>query len=261
MAMIGLTSARGAPGVTTTALGLALAWHRPVLLVEADVAAGSAILAGYFRGTVAHTRGLRDVAVAAKLGDPLDEALNAVLLDVPGSRVRVLPGLATPTQAPMLAGTWEPLAGHLDSLDDAGLDVVVDLGRWGARHGPEPLAHAVDLLLLVTASDLPGVHAARGWVPVLRAELDSLGRGADTLRVLVVGPGRPYTTREIAAVVGVPVVAELAWDPHSAATLSHGATPPRRAENAPLARSLRATAAAISVELQARREASAEVAP
>ena len=261
MALIGLTSARGAPGVTTTALGLALAWHRPVLLVEADVAAGSAILAGYFRGTVPHTRGLRDVAVAAKLGEPLDEALNTALLDVPGSSVRVLPGLATPTQAPMLAGAWEPLAAHLDRLDDAGLDVIVDLGRWGARHGPEPLAHALDLLLLVASSDLPGVHAARGWVPVLRAELDSLGRGADTLRLLVAGPGRPYSTREIAAAIAVPVLAALDWDPRSAATLSHGEPPPRRVENTPLARSLRAAAAAVSAALQSRREASAAVAP
>lgn len=82
MALIGLTSARGAPGVTTTALGMALHWHRPVLLVEADASGGSAILAGYLRGTVAHDRGLRDVAVALSLGDPLDQAVNAALIEL-----------------------------------------------------------------------------------------------------------------------------------------------------------------------------------
>ena len=41
MALIVLTSASGSPGVTTTALGLALTWPRPVLLVEADPTGGS----------------------------------------------------------------------------------------------------------------------------------------------------------------------------------------------------------------------------
>jgi sugar diacid utilization regulator len=36
MAMIVLASAAGSPGATTSALGLALTWPRPVLLIEAD---------------------------------------------------------------------------------------------------------------------------------------------------------------------------------------------------------------------------------
>ena len=138
MALIGLTSARGAPGVTTTALGMALHWHRPVLLVEADVSGGSAVLAGFLRGTVAHDRGLRDIAVALSLGDPMDEALNRSLIDLPGGRVRLLPGLANAAQAPAVTGLWQPLAQHLRDLDAAGLDVIVDLGRWSARNGPDP---------------------------------------------------------------------------------------------------------------------------
>ena len=51
MAVVALASASGSPGVTTTALGLALLWPRPVLLVEADPTGGSGLLAGYFRGT------------------------------------------------------------------------------------------------------------------------------------------------------------------------------------------------------------------
>ena len=41
MAVVALASASGSPGVTTTALGLALLWPRPVLLVEADPTGGS----------------------------------------------------------------------------------------------------------------------------------------------------------------------------------------------------------------------------
>ena len=48
--VVALASASGSPGVTTTALGMALLWPRPVLLVEADPTGGSGLLAGYFRG-------------------------------------------------------------------------------------------------------------------------------------------------------------------------------------------------------------------
>ena len=46
MAVIALASASGSPGVTTTALGLALLWPRPVLLVEADPTGGSGLAGG-----------------------------------------------------------------------------------------------------------------------------------------------------------------------------------------------------------------------
>ncbi|HEY9562625.1 MAG TPA: hypothetical protein VIR30_02545, partial [Nocardioides sp.] len=58
MAVIALCSASGSPGVTTTALGMALLWPRPVLLIEADATGGSGILAGYFRGIKSYDQGL-----------------------------------------------------------------------------------------------------------------------------------------------------------------------------------------------------------
>ena len=66
MAVIALGSAAGSPGVTTSALGLALTWPRPVLLIEADPTGGSAMLAGFFRGTTPHTAGLIDLAWAQR---------------------------------------------------------------------------------------------------------------------------------------------------------------------------------------------------
>ena len=68
MALIVLTSASGSPGVTTTALALALTWRRPALLVEADPTGGSAVLAGYFRGRAAPTDSLIDLAFAHRGG-------------------------------------------------------------------------------------------------------------------------------------------------------------------------------------------------
>ncbi|MCB0909871.1 MAG: hypothetical protein KDB63_22470, partial [Nocardioidaceae bacterium] len=64
MAVVALASASGSPGVTTTSLGLALAWPRPVLLVEADPTGGSGILAGFFRGLREYDAGLVEVALS-----------------------------------------------------------------------------------------------------------------------------------------------------------------------------------------------------
>ena len=52
MAVVSVFSVGGAPGVTVSSLGLALSWPRPVLLVDANPNAGSAVLAGYLRGWV-----------------------------------------------------------------------------------------------------------------------------------------------------------------------------------------------------------------
>ena len=49
MALIVMFSAAGSPGVTASALGVALTWPRPVLLVEGDPTGGSAVFAGYLR--------------------------------------------------------------------------------------------------------------------------------------------------------------------------------------------------------------------
>src|SRR3546814_15866789 len=65
MTVIALGSASCSPGVTTTALGTALLWPRPVLLIEADATGGSGILAGYFRGIKSYDQGLVELALAA----------------------------------------------------------------------------------------------------------------------------------------------------------------------------------------------------
>ena len=44
MSIVALTAVCGSPGVSTTAVGLALCWPRPVMLVEADPTGGSSIL-------------------------------------------------------------------------------------------------------------------------------------------------------------------------------------------------------------------------
>ena len=46
-----LCSVGGAPGATTTALGLAMTWPGEALLIDADPSGAQPVPAGFFRGT------------------------------------------------------------------------------------------------------------------------------------------------------------------------------------------------------------------
>lgn len=99
MALICAVSSSGSQGVTSTVLGMALCWPRPVLLVEADPTAGWAILAGRFRGLQSHS-GLIDLVMAQRSG-VLAEALPRVVMDVPDTTVSIPDRVPHPR-----AGRW-----------------------------------------------------------------------------------------------------------------------------------------------------------
>mgnify|MGYP001179600499 FL=1 len=239
MALIVLTSASGSPGVTTTALGLALTWVRPVLLVEADPTGGSGLLAGYFRGQAAPSQSLIDLAFAHRAGG-LAQAIPAVSMHVPDTSVTMIAGTTTHGQARSLESLWEPLAAVFKGLDALGQDVIVDAGRLGLAGAPEPLLFASDLCLLVTRTDLVALSGARSWAQTLRGGFEQRGAGP-SLALLTVGEGRPYRAREVSKVLQLPILASLAWDEDAAAVFSHGGTAPRGFDRSPLLRSLRTT--------------------
>lgn len=238
MAVIALTSARGAPGTTTTALGLALTWPRPVVLVEADMAGSSSILAGYMRGTMRHDRGVVDLAVALR-NNQLHEALSRTMFRL-SDRAQFIPGVSAPTQAATLGELWGPLAAALAGLEQAGTDVIVDAGRLGAGGFPTPLLRTADAVLLTTRTNLPAIAATRARCDALREDLATRGSGEDALQLLVIGEGQPYSSREVVAAVGVPVLASIAWDQVNADVLSLGAPRPRRFDTSSLIGSLTA---------------------
>lgn len=253
MALIVLTSASGAPGVTTSTLALALAWPRPVVLLEADPGGGSAILAGYCRGEVAHDRGLVDLALAHRAGDDLATVLPTLTMRLPGTTVDLLPGLRSHAQAASVAPVWDRLTIALTALDRAGTDVLVDAGRLGMTGFPTALLAAADATLLVTRTSLPALAGARPWARTLRADLAPDGAGHPP-GLLLVGEGNPYTAREISGALGLSVVAALAWDPVAAQTFHLGTAPGRRFEHGALARSVRAAVSAIRSQVAARRD-------
>ena len=246
MALIALASASGSPGVTTTALGLALVWPRPVLLVEADPTGGSGLLAGYFRGTREYDTGLIELALTAS---NLSDALADVARPIDGTQASFVAGTRSHTQASALRDLWAPLAEVLSEMESTGQDVIVDAGRLGLNGSPEPLLDAADLALLVSRTTLPALSALRSWADAFRRpELDWHQSG-----VLLVGDGQPYGAREVATVVDLPVVASLPDDPESAAVFSRGATPSKRFDSGPLARGINATIASIHSTITHRR--------
>ena len=246
MAVITLSSASGSPGVTTTALGLALLWPRPVLLVEADPTGGSSLLAGYFRGTREYDAGLIELALTAS---NLGEALADVAQSIDDTRVSFVAGTRSHTQAGALQDLWEPLAEALGELEATGQDVIVDAGRLGLHSSPRPVLDAADLALLVSGTTLPNLSALRSWAEAFqRPALDWHQSG-----ILLVGEGRPYNARDVAAAVSLPVIASLPDDPETAAVFSRGAQPPKRHETSPLVRGLNSAVASIHSTITRRR--------
>lgn len=246
-----LVSASGSPGVTTTAIGLAWTWSRPVVLVEADPTGGSAVLAGPLRGAWAPRDGLIDLAVAAQAGR-LDSRLAEVVQVIPGTHVKLLSGVRSHVQARSLRPLWGPLAATLKGLESTGQDVVVDAGRLGLEGSATPVVLAADMTLLVTRTDLVSLSAARSWVETLRTTMESAG-AARSLGLLLVGEDDPYSACEVSKVLGLPVVATIAWDPDAAKVFSRGAARGKKFELGRLMRSLVATRSAIDAWVRSAR--------
>lgn len=216
MTVIAMTSARGAPGVTTTALVLTLAWPRPVLLVEADVSGSSSVKAGHLRGEYGHELSLVNLALAHRNAALTLDTLRGQLIALTEDRGRlVLPGLATRAQAASLSEPfWEALATLLASVTRHGIDVLVDAGRLGMSHGPDPLLRAADLVAVISRTnldDLVAVRANAEQLPGAGAETPLERRG-----LVLVGERRPYSANEAADATTLPVWATIAWDPVAA---------------------------------------------
>ncbi len=216
MSLYALCSPGGSPGVTTSALALALAWSPPVLLAECDPA-GGAILAGLFAGHLPAPRGLLGAAFDAGVGAT---ALSAgpggqlAALDSSGGRT-FLAGLSDPRQAPGLAPAWPAVARALAAHR---ADVLADCGRLDAAD-TQPIAvlAEADLAVLVLRPTLRQVAAAGSRIEMLVQLRGSAGR----IGLLLIGD-RGHRPAEIARTLGVTVLATLPSDPRTAAVLSDG---------------------------------------
>ena len=122
--LIGLVSAKGAPGVTTSSLAIAAEWPRTAIVVDADPSGGD-IAAGLGRG--AWPDGCRLLELVARCRtEPIDVALPALVVRAGDHAPLALAGLGSPAQAGGVP--WSTIGCGL--ARHAAADVVCDLGRY-----------------------------------------------------------------------------------------------------------------------------------
>ncbi|HOQ53142.1 MAG TPA: hypothetical protein PLF56_05955 [Micropruina sp.] len=250
MAIVVLCSAGHAPGVTTTALGLALAWPRPVLLVDADRTPTQSVLAGYLRGERPGHRGLGGLLQALRERRPFEGAIEAETVDLPpllsGAQPRFLAGFPHPGVVGLFAGAWPDFVSALAAQPG---DVLIDAGRVGPEGLPLPLVREADLVLVVSRTTLVSLAALRLYLPALKDAADT-----DRTALALIGSSMPYSRAEVQDQFGTTVAADLPHDPDAAAVLSDGLPAPRRYTGGAYFRGVTLAARSISGRLVAARE-------
>jgi hypothetical protein len=230
MAVFALISPGGSPGVTTTALALALTWPKPVVVAECDPSGGD-ILAGLFAGHLKAPRGLLGVAFETGGGPSAiatELSSQLVPLDDTGNR-KFLAGISDPRQALGLSPVWPGIAIALAGL---GTDVIADCGRFDAgATAPLGVLAEASVVLLVMRPTLRQVAAAGPRVDMVSQALG----GRDKLGLLLVGDHglRPV---DISRTLDVRVVASLPDDTSAARVLSDGDGRRSRLDRTPLMR-------------------------
>lgn len=232
MSITALASLSGSPGVTTTAVALATTSTAPALLVEADTTGGSTVLAGRYRAQTPHQTSLLALATA-EAGHTVTEVLREQSLQLPGAahqESRFVPGVAQASQSATLAGSWGSLGAGLRELsEDAGVEVILDLGRIRPGQGaPWGLVEQVDQVILLAHATLPGLIVAANNLGAVAEQVRTPALGV----CLLAAPGEGYTSSEAVAgqVLGkIPALPTLPWDPRAASVYSLGAQhSPRR---------------------------------
>ena len=255
MSVTVLTGGPGAPGITTTALGLTLCWPGDVMLSDCDRDPAQAIPAGYLRGLDLGGRGLAALARLHRetrdIGPELSRQTIALTEGDTTSR-RFLPGFAQPGAVRLFDHIWPELAEAFVGLGSQGIDVIVDAGRLGRDGLPVALLEIADAIGFVLQSSLKSLAASRLYLPLLAEQVSALPADRP-LGLMLVGPDRPYSAHEITAQFGIDCWARIPWDPRPAGVLSHGLTPPRRFNNSPLLGSYRVAALHLTQRLERAR--------
>ncbi len=198
MGVVTLFGAKGAPGVTTTALLAAALWPRPSVLVDADADGGDvALRLPRADGTpMDRSRGLLTLLPLARrelATHVVAEHTQTVL-----GGVEVVAGLAGPEQVNAVGPLWGSLASAFRSMQDA--DVIVDAGRLHSQSVQLPLAQESDLVLCVLRLSVAGVIHSRERLRALEPVLRSSSGRKPRLGVIVIAP--PGAERDVTSVAG-----------------------------------------------------------
>ncbi len=223
MTSVMFTSLKGAPGVTTTACLVGATWpvDRRAMIAECDPAGGD--LAARF--ALSSVCGWPTFATAVRRAGP-DAPVVPHLQQLPGgldvlvgtyASGASIPGPATEQRAPARRRGPAGLEGAAALLsaashrDHAGVDVLVDAGRLHpTTERPNSWLDCSDTVALVLGTDPASVLHVHEHAERLRA------RCGPRLVLVLVCNGR-HRAAEIEQFVGIPVVAELPYDPGAAA--------------------------------------------
>jgi Mrp family chromosome partitioning ATPase len=234
--LIGLTSGRSSPGVSSLAVGLGWAFARrsiDSLVIEADAAGG----------VVGQRFGLPPWPSALSLVREASESLTDEVLARHAIEHRRVRYILAPVD-PASAGASLERLGHLFARGGyrPPVPTLVDLGRWSTAIQWGQMARVVDSMLVVTTPRLEDVQAARFAL----AYCNDLGTRAG---VVVVGD-RPFAPTEVAEALEAPLAGAIVHDPATAAALGGGtfsAGPYRRSL---LGRSIEALASNVLVSVR-----------
>jgi MinD-like ATPase involved in chromosome partitioning or flagellar assembly len=218
-----LASAKGSPGVSTTAAALAAAWPAPVVLADVDPAGGDVMWRNraVTGGPLDPDRGLLSLAAAVRRG--ADQADLTEHLQQTAMGVDVLVGLASPDQLAGLGAAW----GQLPAVfAQHRTDVLIDCGRAVPGSAAMPVLAGADVVVLVARPDISGTAHLRERLRSLRSTLGLGGPGGKPVGVVVTTPYRD--TRSAADLqqlfdseqLGVTVLGIVADEPKAAKILS-----------------------------------------
>ena len=234
MSLYLVASAKGAPGVTTTAAALAATWHGEAVLADLDPAGGDVALR--YRdpaGGPLDTNAACSPSVPRSAG-PRRRRTSPTLQTI-GGGMRVLAGVASPEQVGGLVPAWPHLTAALSELP--GHDVIGDLGRLGVDGTASSLLLGADGVLLLTRPGLEDVAHVRERLRALVGPLHLRAAGGVPVTVGVVTSDRDrHSARDLQRLLqdsGVPVprAVRIADDPKSGprpAPLHHRPGGPRR---------------------------------
>lgn len=202
--ILGLVSAKGSPGVTSTALALTARAGDSAVMVEFDPSGGSIEC---WTGTP-HEPGLSRVASSLRRSvDP--EAVSIGVRQIPNGIAVVHAPTAGSVAESTIAAIGERMTVAFDDVDTL---VVLDAGRWCRSQLTARRINGCDVIAIVCQPTLGGVEAARALVDPIEAVT-----GQQPVLLLV--GDRPYSAAEVAAATGLDVLGLLPFDPRSLNTL------------------------------------------
>jgi MinD-like ATPase involved in chromosome partitioning or flagellar assembly len=240
VAVLALVSAKGSPGVTTTAAALACAaatQGEDVVLVELDPSGGDVAMLVDAVGEA----GLVSLAEELRHGGVVAELVRQHAVEiVPG-----VPAVLAPPGTVEAAGMIGSLADRwMSTLQEASGTVVVDAGRWDPGSATSRRVVGADVVAVVCRATAPSVEHTRRVVDALRSAVRC------PVAVLVVGT-RPYAGEDVAAALDLPLAGVLAWDPRGAAAQWAPGRPARSARSW-LGRSAAAALQGLTAQVPAR---------